>query len=252
MSRWPNWEPHEYQQLKHLIDAGLTNPQIAEIMDRPISAIQIKAQRKFGGNPNYRALKSKHAHLREPVMTYFLDHTWEETRKKFKLTQSELKSLFTVGYRIPELAHLRKDTREKSAWTTKQLQFLLTHSGLQPRDWIGKKLKRGNHICMKEKLAQLGVSSKNLNGLTLSQFREAFGREPEFVLETKAGPGRGGTPTYYKIIPWVVLDEWRRQRKIKCHPIMRKLIKSMALFQEWIHEGNALRKMKKICKGKTA
>lgn len=226
--------------------------EIAEKLGKTPQVVRWKA-RQLDLPSTQRVLKdrfgkwnSKHSQHREAVMQYFLNHTAEECQKKFKLTLSEFKSLMTAAYRMPEYAHLRKDTRDHSAWTTEQLQFLLTHSGLQPRAWIGKRLKRGNDICMKEKLGSLGVSSKNLNGLTLTQFREAFGAEPEFYLETKAGPGRGGTPTYYKIIPWVVLNEWAKRRKLRCHPIMKKLIKTMALFQEWIFDGNALEQMQKI------
>jgi hypothetical protein len=168
--------------------------------------------------------------------------------EKFKLTKSELKSLQTVSYGDPLLSHLRKDTRNHAPWSTRELKFLLQHAGLKPREWIARKLKRGNAVCVKERLQTLGVSSRSLNGITLTQFISAFGRRPDFCLQTKAGPGpgRGGTPTYYKIIPWVYLEQELKSRRLKTAKSFRQLVRSMALFQEWVFEGDALEKMKRI------
>lgn len=229
--------------------------EIAEKIGKPVQLVRWKAK-QLGLESTQVTLRgrmgqwnAKHSHLRELVMTYFLDHTWEETRKKFKFTQSELKSLFTVAYRDPKFAHLRKDTRTKREWNTKDYKLLLQNSGIMPREWIGKKLRRGNaHSCIKERLQKLGVSSKNLNGITITQFREAFGNEPEFYIQTKAGPGRNGTPTYYKIIPWVWLDQEIKAKRLKTAKIFKDLIKSMALFQNWIFEGEALEKLGKVNK----
>lgn len=191
---------------------------------------------------------SKHNHLREPVMRYFMTHTWDETLGKFKLTQSELKSLFTVGYRLPQLKHLRKETRRHDSWSTKELKFLITHAGIMPRDWIGKTLKRGTPVCVKERMQKLGISSRTINGITLSQFRSAFGKEPDFYIQTKAGPGRNGTPTCFKIIPWVYLDQEIRTKKLKAPKVFRQLASTMALFQDWIFEGNVVSKLQRIAR----
>lgn len=248
MSKWAKWQDHEYAQLKLLIDEGLTNPQIAEIMGHSLMAIRIKAQINFGGNPNYRIQKTKHVHLREPVMRYFLTHSADETAKKFKLTGSEFKSLMTSAYRDPTFSHLRKETRNHAKWATKDFKFLFTHSGLMPRSWIAKKLKRGGELGIKDRLDKLGISSKSLNGLTLSQYRDAFACEPGFYLRTKAGPGQGKhARTYFKIIPWVWIDAEIKDKRLRAPKLMRKLVQSMALFQEWVYEGDALEKMKKIC-----
>lgn len=249
MSKWKQWSQDEYDQLGLLIKEGLTNPEIAQIMDRPRLAIAIKAQRYFGGNPNYLIKKTKHAHLRENVMRYYLTHTAEECQRKFKLTKSEFKSLCTVSYKIPELKHLRKETRRHDAWSAKEFRFLLQHSGLKPRDWIAKELNRGGHLGIKDRLERLGIASKSVNGLTLSQFREAFGTEPGFCLKTQAGPTRGvHGESYYKIIPWVWLDQELKARRLRTHKTFRQLIAAMALFQEWVFDGDSLKKMKRICK----
>lgn len=191
----------------------------------------------------------KHAHLRESAMRYFVTHTAEETEKKFKLTHSEFKSLMTYGYRDKTLLHVRKDKRRHDSWTAYEFKFLLQHSGLMPREWIAKKLKRGGLEAIRGKLEQLSIASKSVNGLTLSQFREAFNKEPDFYLQTKAGPGQGKyNATYFKIIPWVWLDQELKAKRLKTHKIFRKLIASMALFQEWFFDGDALIKMQRICK----
>lgn len=194
----------------------------------------------------------KHAHLREAVMRFYQTHSYETTAKKFGLTKSEMKSLFSVCYRMAELKHLRKDSRLKSAWSTKQLKFLLQHAGLRPRKWIMEQLDRGKNVCViKERLGTLGVSSRTLQGITLSQFRQAFEQEPSFYLKTDAGPDggpKGTLPTRWKIIPWVWLEQEIKAKRLKTPKEFGMLISARAHFQEWIFEGNALRKMKKIVK----
>lgn len=192
----------------------------------------------------------KHAHLRPAVMKYFMTHTLEETRQQFGLTQSEVKSLFTAGYRLPQYKHLRKETRDHSRWTKEQLQFLLKHAGLRPRKWVAKRIGRGNEVCIKERLQALGLSSRTLQGITLSQFREAFGKDPDFFLQTTAGPDGGlktSLPTRWKIIPWVWLDQELKARRLKAPKEFKLLVSARAQFQEWIFAGNALQKMKRIC-----
>lgn len=190
-----------------------------------------------------------HAHLREPLLKYFLNHSAEECQKKFNLTASQFKSCITYAYKQPELTHIRKDNRRHDPWSTKELKFLLKHCGIMPRDWIAKELSRGGELGIKDRLELLGISSKNLNGLTLSQFRQAFGIEPKFFIQTKAGPGYGKySPTFYKIIPWVWINTEIKNGRLKTHPMFVQLVSSMAIFQEWIFEGNALRKLKRIVK----
>lgn len=184
-------------------------------------------------------------------MKYFVTHTWEETKEKFGLTQSELKSIFTVGYRLPEFKHLRKETRDHSPWSVKQLSFLLRHTGLRPRKWIAEQIGRGNEVCIKERMQTLGLASRNMQGLTLSQFREAFGCEPDFYLQTDAGPDGGpkaSLPTRWKIVPWVWLDRELKEKRLKTVRELRMLISARAMFQDWVFGGNALAKMKRICR----
>lgn len=207
---------------------------------------------RYTADGRFGKWNSKHAHLREAVLIYFQTHTLEQTAKKFGLADRELKSLFTIAYRIKEFAHLRKDKRLRSAWSTSQLKFLLRHAGLRPRKWIMKKLGRGTNVChIKERLQALGVSSRTLQGITLSQFRQAFGKEPDFFLQTDAGPNGGlktPLPTRWKIVPWVWLDQELKAKRLKTATEFAILVSARAAFQEWIFEGSALKKMKRIVK----
>jgi hypothetical protein len=253
------WTEEQVSMLKRLHSRGtMFYTEMAPLIGKPVQSIRWKAK-KLGLVSTQKTLhgrmgkwNAKHAHKRGAVMKYFMTHTWEETREKFGLSHSELKSLFAVSYRMPEFKHLRKETRDRSAWSTKQLQFLLQHAGLRPRKWILEQLGRGKNVCtIKERMQALGIASRNLQGLTLSQFRQAFGKDPAFYLQTDAGPDggkEGSRATRWKIIPWVWLDAEIKARRLRTVKELRMLISARAMFQEWIFEGNALRKMKRICK----
>lgn len=238
MAKNPNWTELELMNLGNLINAGFTNPEIAKIMNKPRTGVAIKSQKIWGGNPNYMRQKTKHKHLREPAMRYFLNHTWEETMEKFKLTRSELKSLFTVGYQDPNLKHLRKEIRRHDPWKAKEYQTLLCYAGIKPREWIGKKLKRGNaQSCIKERLEKLGVSSKNMNGITLTQFKKAFGCKPPRYVQTEAGPSTTKYATHFRLILWTDLDRWISKGIIHAPEMMKIHVSTMAMFQRWITKG---------------
>jgi hypothetical protein len=118
-----------------------------------------------------------------------------------------------------------------------------------------EKLKRGKNVChIKEKLQALGLSSRTLQGLTLSQFIEAFGKRPEFYLLTDAGPNATSgahkrAHTHWRIVPWAWLDQELKAKRLKTMKELRLLIATRAQFQEWIFEGDALKKMKRIVRG---
>lgn len=238
MAKSPNWTDQELTYLGFLIESGHTYNEIYGLMpNRTKESIRIKAQRFFGGCK----VKShtKHKHLRESVFKYFLNHTAKETMKKFKLNRSEFKSIFTVGYRDPKLKHLRKDKRNKDKWNSHHYKILLQNAGLKSRSEIAELIGKGNvNSCIKERLQRLGLRSKNVNGVTLSQYRNAFKKEPDFYIQTKAGPGRGNnSSTHWKIIPWVILKKEINNKEIEAPEIMKILIETMAMFQEWIFEG---------------
>lgn len=201
-----------------------------------------KTLKKFG------RWNSKHAHLRPDVMRYYLNHSFKETSDHFSLTRSELKSLMTICYRLPEFSQFRKETRTHEPWSKRELVFLLRHAGLRNRTWIAKRIGRGNvQSCIKERLLKLGLGSRNLQGLTLSQFQEAFGIRPAFFLQTDAGPAReSAAPTLWKIVPWVWLQAEISERRLLAPRLMRDFVDVHAVFQEWIFGGNALSKMKRI------
>lgn len=235
--------------------------EIAERLGRKAGAVRWKARKL--GLPTGRSRpaaqsrmgqwNSIHAHLREEVLRYFLTHTPKETTERFGLSAKEFKSLMTTAYRQPGFKHLRKTTRDHSRWNAKQLKILLRYSGLRQRKWVAEKIGRGNvQSCIKERLNKLGVASRNLQGITLSQYRQAFDSEPRFYLQTDAGPigvsGKWNRSTHWKIIPWVWLDKEIKAKRLGASEEFARLISARAMFQDWIFEGNALAKMKRICK----
>lgn len=246
------WDKQKISELKTHIANGLTNKEIANLYGVSRDSVSIITLRVLGGNPNYRNKITKHAHIREKVLEYYLTHTAIDTQKKFKLTASEFKSCLTMAYKIESLKHLRKETRRHDAWSSKEYKFLLQNAGLRSREWIAVKLKRGGELCIKDRLEMLGISSKNLNGITISQFREAFGCDPGFYIQSKAGPKRvlksgfKNTPSYYKIIPWIYLEKEISEKRLKTHRIFEDLISAMALFQNWCFEGKAYEKLVEI------
>lgn len=251
------WTEDQDFMLKRLVaDGRKFNVEIAKLLGKQPASITWRIK-KLGLTPSRQRAcaarlgqwNAKHSHLRPAAMKYFLTHSMAETQKRFGLTLSEVKSLFTVGYRMPELKHLRKDKRDHSGWTTKQLRFLLRHAGLRPRKWVAEQIGRGNQTCIKERLQALGLSSRTLQGITLSQFIQAFGKRPSFYLQTDAGPDGGSKtsmPTRWKIVPWVWLDAELKAKRLKTAKEFRMLVAARAQFQEWIFGGNALAKMKRI------
>jgi hypothetical protein len=185
-------------------------------------------------NPTYQKRITKHAHLREPVMTYFLTHSWEDTRLRFKLTSSELKSLFTVGYRDPKFTHLRKDTRRKDEWTLEETLFLIRNSGIRERLWIAKKLNRSTARNIKERMQKWNASTKYLNGMPLSWAREFWPKDAlDRRIRTKAGPSGGKGIWRFQIFPWH--ECLRLSKKYPTKPEIKAGIRSMVRFQEFIY-----------------
>lgn len=253
------WTSTEKRRLRSLASAGeYFYTEIARQMGKKEASVRWMAK-KLGlrsslDMPLVRARLGSwnkvHAHLQEPVLRYYFSHSAEETAKKFGLTKSEFKSCLTYAYKNKDIRHIRKDKRTHAPLTAKELKFLLQHSGLRPRAWVMRQMGRGTNVChIKERLQRLGVASRTLQGLTLSQYRQAFNGEPSFFLQTDAGPDgglRSSLPTRWKIVPWVWLNQEIQARRLTTAPELRLLISAHAQFQEWIFEGNAMKKMKRI------
>lgn len=239
------------EQIKGHIKKGLTNPQIAAIVGRSRFVVANIVKREIGANPNYRTITEKHRNrnLYKLCLEHFQDHTFEETQLKFELTKSELKSVFTYAYRMPHLAHLRKDERRRDAWALKETLTMIRMAGLVERKTIGKVLNRSkNYQGIKDRLNLMNLKSRSVNGLTLSKYRELFDRDPRVSIRTNAGSG-GSNGLKVILVPWVSIDG----RSLKGRPeFILKLIKSMTMFQLWIWEerskAKCLSKIKKQLK----
>jgi hypothetical protein len=259
------WTETEIRELKRLArPKDLFFTEIAQRIGRSVESTRHMARKlgiQYRLRDRFGEWNLKHKHLREAAMRYFLDHSSEETRKHFGLSQSELKSIFTVGYRDPKLKHLRKDTRRHDSWTTEELRFLISHAGVQPRDWIAKKLKRGTRESCKEALSRLKIGARYANGMPWSWAQEIFGAEAfERVIHMKAGPrGKSGhhglAISRYRLIPWTecekLLETGQTRRilgkgnctprrrsqapRVQVHPEVAAGIRALAKFQRWIH-----------------
>lgn len=250
------WDVERENQLRVLVKSGrYTYGEIASLMGLNKNQIATKANYLGLSNPTYLKRITKHAHLREPAMKYFLTHTAKDTREHFGLTESEFKSLMTVGYRDESLAHLRKDKRRHDAWTTEELLFLARYAGVQPRDWIARKLERGTTESIKETLYRLSSGSRHMNGIPRSWVRDLLpGVElgPLWSFRSAAGaPGPKGD-NHPVLVPWVELARAIRWKRID--PTVKACIVAMAKFQLWIHQlkspGALKRRLKKgACNG---
>lgn len=254
------WTAAEIAELRRLCSSNtLFMSEIAEKLGRRPGTVRWKAH-KLGiwSKPEGRFAEwnRKHAHLREAVMQYFVTHSMEETRKHFGLTRSEIKSIFTVGYRDPKLKHLRKEWRPHSAWSTEDWLFMVRSVGIQPREWIGRKLKRGEtYNSVKDALAKFRGYGKYMNGMPWGWAEPLFGLDAHrYAIKTKARPAGNAGNFRYKIIPWVtcerLVEQGRIRKKLgkgKCRPERKHSapsipvspdvydgIRAMAKFQRWI------------------
>jgi hypothetical protein len=244
MSKHPQWTDAELAQLASLVlSEELTYPEIAKAMGKNENACRIQGQRLGLVNPVYRRKIVKHQHLRGPVMRYFLTHTWEETRKHFNLSQSHLKSIFTVGYRDPKFAHLRKETRTHAPFTNEHFLKMVRMLGLISRKEIAQRLGRGEtHHVVKDRLSRINSASKYMNGMPAKWARELWPDRVFRPIKTTAGPHSVRNDFRFKIIPWVSLPAHP-------DPKINSCIRSMAKFQKWIH-GKANINFKRIINGK--
>lgn len=233
MKKTRGFDENERKKIAELIAQGKSNPEIAKLTGHTRAKVACFVQKFLGGNPNYIRKRTKHKHLREEVMTYFLSHSAEESAAHFKLTISEFRSLMTVGYQCPEFSHLRKETRRHDKFTSNELVTILKYSGILSRQMISEIIKRDGARVIKEKLAHLKIASRNINGMNLTLFQKTFRTEPPRSLKTLAGPEKGNG-SHFRIALWVDIEEWMILGIIPSHPLMLKYVESMAMFQRWI------------------
>ena len=193
-------------EVKALYEKGLSNNRIADRLKIRYGRVSYELG-KFGLRPNREACGVVPLYNENDctkVLDYFKTHTAKETQKKFK--DINFKSIMAAVQRPgARFSHLydKKDYRRKDIWSKEDLLFLrLQHAGFVSRLDIGLALGRGQEIVIKEKLIHLGIASKSLQGLTLSQYRKFFEKEPKRYVQTTAGPTTG--PTFFKIIPWLI------------------------------------------------
>lgn len=182
----------------------------------------------------------KHAHLRGPVMTYFLTHSMAETAKKFNLTASEVKSIFTIGYREEKFSHLRKDKRTHEPWSLSEWLFVLRRCGLIERGLISKQMGRsenGLHHAVKERIAAVGGgTTKFLNGMPIGWAEALWPVEMvrPYAIKTASGPTGGKRGNFrFLLLPWIEAE--RMAKVFVTPPEVIGCIRAMAKFQRFIH-----------------
>lgn len=246
-----NWTKAEDKTLTRLAtNSDKFLSEIAEILGKKPQAVRYRA-RTLGLKASSASRRrigqwnTKHAHLREKCLRYFLTHTFEETREHFGLTDSEMKSLFTVAYRDPRLAHLRKDTRRKDEWTHEETLFLIRHAGIRERNWIGKRLNRGGQRNIKERMQKWNAATKYLNGMPKAWASELWGPGvgANRFIQTKAGPTANSGSFRFRIIPW---HDALRISKTRETPVeVKASIRAMAKFQEFIFQTKSAAKIRR-------
>lgn len=236
------WTKAQDQELRTLVARDdLFFVEIAERLSRRAQSVAWRARMlglKKPAQHRYGKSNSKHVHLRRQAMEYFLTHSFDETAKRFGLTRSELKSLQTVSYKLPELAHLRKDRRTRAPYTFDDWLFIIRAAGVRERGWIGRKLGRSNSDngrVIKERLQTIGAASKHLNGMPRTWATALWpGCALPQPIRTKAGPsGNANGSCRFLIIPWVECE-----RLTRIHPTPQaatSCIRTMAKFQRFIH-----------------
>jgi hypothetical protein len=236
-----SWDSADIALLKRLLrNRKLSAVDIAAKMGRTPECLRYKMN-QLGYSPAARIKaagtmgkwNSKHAHLHKKVLVYFLTHSLEETRKRFSLTASELKSLFTVAYRVPEFKHLRKDRRRHDPWTTDDYLFMLRAAGVQPRSWIARKLKRGSYHAVKDRIKSVGSTTRYINGLPLKLAEELLGKPINDNFKVNAGPHSDHGDFRCRLVPWVVLNSKAKRSKLPEH--LKRGLSVMAKFQMNIH-----------------
>ena len=223
------------QELKDFVELGMTTKEISILLGLTQATVSIYCNRKLGlKNPNYLKRITKHKHLHKKALKTFLTNSHKETASILGLSEGELKSCLTYAYKDENLKSIRKDKRKKDKWSSRDLRILLTNAGLISRKEICEKLNRGKTVhVVKDKLGQLGVSSKNLNGLTITQFRNLFKKEARAYKKTSAGSGGDTLGGHFKIVPWTLIEKEFECGYIDHSAEVELYVKSMALFQRW-------------------
>lgn len=227
-------------KIRDLINSGYTNPEIANELCISRNAVACYVHKNLGVNPNYQERIKKHSHLHETILKMRLSLSNEKIREKLNLTSTEMKSCLALAYRKNEFCHIRKDKRRRDSWSTKELKYLLKWSGIKSRKEINEHLKRGkNERVVKEKLQLLGLCSKNVNGLTLSQFVALFGKKPKTFIQTSAGSPASKFALYanWKIVTWIEIQKMLKTKYVDHSEAIKIYIDAMAMFQGWVWNG---------------
>lgn len=204
--------------------------EIADLLNKKPGTVRYKARKlNLTAKPVDPTWSKKHDH--KAILAYFVNHSFEETAKHFNLADFEIKSALTVAYRIPSLAHLRKDVRPKDRWTLEDDLNLISLASFNSRSEIAKQIGRLNSRVVKERMRKLNFSGKFLNGMPVTWARLIWPKKVILTVDTSAGP----TYFKFKIISWS--EALELCNKYETDPLVVKMILALSKFQKWILDG---------------
>jgi len=174
--------------------------------------------------------------FKKQVIAYFKTHTARECAEKFKLSHTQIIGVLEMSRRNGLMCPTFKDKRTKKPWTLDELLFVIRHSGVRPRLWMGKQLGRGGARVIKERLRTLNSGTKWLNGMPKKWAEELWGNV-SCGIKTDAGPPGGSRGNFHFIVvPWTDCEKLASLRET--HDNVRIAVRAMAKFQKWIHGVN--------------
>ncbi len=224
-------------EIEILLDEGLTNPEISEVLGFDLGVVRRFVRSEYGGNKNFMKRHTKHKHLRKELLELRVIYklTNSEIRKRLNLSESEFRSCLDKAYKDKKLKKLRIQPKTKGPWNEDDLKFLLKWSGILSIGEIAKNVRGGTKgYTVKGKLHNLGIRGNMVNGLSFDEFITLFGKEPKYFLLTSAMTQKFRSGKL-KLVPWCYIDELYRNGEIYHSKVLGKYIESMALFQKWIH-----------------
>lgn len=219
--------PAQISRIKRLAKEGYGLCAVADMMGVHADHIRkLRANKTVKFRCGYEISREKSKIFREKVHAYRLKHGTAKAAEKFGLTHKTASQYSAQAVRDNKKLQ-PFDDRRKDKWSAEDLVYLLRKSGIDSREDIKTHLKRGDKVTLiKEKLQDLGVCSKNVNGISTEQFLEIFGVAPPVRIEGSAR---------FKIVPYQYVVKYMNKSKVDINPTLKIYFETMALFQKWIY-----------------
>lgn len=236
------------QDILSLRSEGLSNKEISERL-QVLPCTICRRLKKYGGNQNYLNQKRKST---TDELRAFLHRAEEigfaELRKELGISRREINAIKSRCVKrglVTRENYKSKDKRRKNKWSGDEISKMLMWSGIISREDIAKKLGSSSGRVIKERLVNMNIAGRDVNGVLLTKFREMFQCDPPRCVHSLTGPGGSAK---YKIALWVDIEFWIKNKKIKSVPVITKKVEIMAMFQRWIWKGGRIKIWREIGK----